>query len=61
MFKRLEREAETIIKSVVQLVYYMKGSIQYDDMMFRTPGERDIINDFLTKIAEAEAKAVKGK
>ena len=39
---------------VVELVYFMRGSISYDDMMFRTAGERDIINEFLEKRMETE-------
>ena len=39
---------------VVELVYFMRGAISYDDMMFRTAGERDIINEFLEKRMETE-------
>ena len=56
MFKTLNGSVKEIIKSVVQLVYFMRGSIQYDDMMWRTPLERDLISEFIKDRLEGEAK-----
>lgn len=32
----------------------MRGALSYDDMMFRTPGERDLISRFIDKRLEVE-------
>ena len=56
MFDMLNRSARTLIKSVIELVYFMRGSIQYDDMMWRTPLERELIAEFLKDRFEKEAK-----
>ncbi len=56
MFKTLNGSVKEIIKSVVQLVYFMRGSIQYDDMMWRTPLERDLISEFIKDRLEGVAK-----
>ncbi len=32
----------------------MRGGISYDDMMFRTPGERDLISGFIDRRLEQE-------
>ena len=37
---------------VVSLCYYMKGAISYNDLMFMTPGERGLIEEFIMKIHE---------
>lgn len=54
MFVRLRNESRDLLKSVISLVYYMRGSIQYDDMMLMTPVERELVNDFLKDRFEAE-------
>lgn len=56
MFGRLRKEVKTLIRSVVEMVYFMRGSIQYDDLMFRTPGERAVIQEFLDERFETEKK-----
>ena len=40
------------------MVYFMRGSIQYDDMMFRTPGERDVIQEFIESRLDVENKKI---
>lgn len=54
MFRSMEIEAQAIVSNVIQLVYYMRGAIQYDDMMFRTPGERDLIERFISDRMDQE-------
>jgi hypothetical protein len=54
MFRSMEGEAKAIVSNVIQLVYFMRGSIQYDDMMYRTPGERDLIERFISDRMEQE-------
>ena len=34
----------------------MRGAISYEEMMRRTPGERQLINEFLSKRIENEKK-----
>ena len=54
LFESLSRESENLVNTVISLVYFMRGSISYDDMMFRTPGERDLISTFIEKRLESE-------
>jgi len=54
MFTRLTKEVRIIIRNVVQLVYYMRGAIQYDDMLQRTPAEREIFEEFIAERFEAQ-------
>jgi hypothetical protein len=56
MFKTLQLTSKSIISEVIELVYFMRGSIQYDDMMFRTPGERDMIGEFVSSRLKDESK-----
>jgi hypothetical protein len=56
MFRSLQADAETLINSVIELVYFMRGAIQYEEMMMRTPGERQLIQKFLQKRIETEIK-----
>ncbi len=56
MFGRMSRERTRIIKSVVQLVYFMRGSIQYNDMMNMSFVEREIISNFIEERLENENK-----
>ena len=56
MFEQMHNEQRRIMKSVIELVYFMRGSIQYDDMMKRSLIERDLITEFLNDRLEIEAK-----
>jgi len=56
MFDRMGRERKRTIKSIVQLVYFMRGSIQYEHMMNMTMIEREIINEFIEDRLEVEGK-----
>lgn len=47
MFQRLRKESRDLIKHVIELVYFMRGAIQYESMMEMTPGERDMIAEFI--------------
>jgi len=59
MFNEMDRSVKNLLKSVIQLVYFMNGSIQYDDMMWRTPFERDLMEEFVIEHLNAKAKALK--
>lgn len=56
MFSRLQREIRSLIKSVIKLVYFMRGAIQYDEMMDRTYIERQLISEFIDERLEQESK-----
>ena len=55
MYNSLSRESEGIYNNVISIAYFMRGGITYDDLMFRTPYERDLINTFLEKRLDAES------
>lgn len=59
MFRTLDSSAKDLLKSVIHLVYMMKGSIQYDDMMWRTPFERSLMEEFLVERAERMEREMK--
>lgn len=54
MFRDLEKSREQLVKSIVTLVYFMRGSIQYRDMLLMTPGERDVVDSFVSDRLEIE-------
>lgn len=56
MFRDLDQSVRNLIEGVVQIVYFMRGSVQYDDIMFRTPFERQVMEEFISKRLEAESK-----
>ncbi len=56
MFRRMTNERQRIISSVIQLVYFMRGAVQYRDMMNMSMFEREAIAEFIEKRIEAEGK-----
>lgn len=56
MFANFAAESRALIKSIVELVYFMRGSISYDDMMHRTAVERQIFSEFIDSRLEQEKK-----
>jgi len=56
MFTKLSKEARSLIEEVVQLCYFMRGSISYNDFMYMSPVEREIVSDFLEKRLDIESK-----
>ena len=55
--RRLQREAQDIVKSVISLVYFMRGAISYSEMMQMSILERQLISEFLDERFEAESKS----
>lgn len=55
MFEQMNNERRHIMSAIVQLVYFMRGAIQYDTMYHMTKVERDAVNDFIEKRLQAEA------
>lgn len=58
MYNTLMKESENIVNSVISLCYFMRGGISYDDLMFRTPGERDLISRFIDSRLESESNKI---
>ena len=56
MFSSFRREVNGIMKSVIQLVYFMRGSISYNEMMNMTFVEREMVGDFIKERLEQESK-----
>ena len=54
MFNRMRAEVRDLIHGVIQLVYFMRGAIQYDDMLLRTPAERQMFEEFISERFEVE-------
>lgn len=57
MFNSLSGDAERLIDECIQLSYFMRGAVPYEDMMRRTPGERNAISRFVEKRLDQEAKS----
>lgn len=58
MMQGLQRSADAVLNEIVELVYYMKN-VGYEEMMRRTPGERQHMRDVVQKHHEAQTKALK--
>ena len=56
MFQQLQAEARNIIDSCISLSYYMRGAIQYEDVLMRVPAERDMMFEFIKDRLETESK-----
>lgn len=56
MFARLRREILQLVDELIELAYFMRGAITYDQMLERTPGERDRIAKFVKKRLDQESK-----
>jgi len=56
MVDGMDRESRKLLESIVSLVYFMRGAISYNDMMWMTHGEREVIKDFLDTRFETESK-----
>jgi len=54
MFKRLQDESSALVRSVVDLIYFMRGALHYDEAMNMTPGERDIVKEYIKNRLEQE-------
>lgn len=57
MFGTLDREIHSVIEDIIQIVYYMRGAVQYRDMLYHmTYAERQMMADFLKDRIEHESK-----
>lgn len=56
MFLEMNGVVEKTLKAITQLVYFMRGSIQYRDMLDMTFIERQCVSEFIETRLEAESK-----
>ena len=56
MFQQMTNERRKIVDTIVQLVYFMRGAVQYNDMFAMTLMEREAIASFIEKRLESEQK-----
>lgn len=48
LFKQLQAEARALLDQVVQLAFFMRGGVQYDDLLLnRTRVEREAMEAFI--------------
>ena len=57
MFNTLRKSVEGLLDEIISIAYFMRGAIQYDDLWFRTPVERQKMSDFIEKRLELESKS----
>ena len=58
MFGNLKRDVELIVDNVVELSYFMRGAVGYEEMMKRTPGERQRMAKFIEKRLESQKNSM---
>lgn len=58
MFKHMTKTREIIIESVISLVYFMRGSVQYNDVMSLSYYERQVMNQFIERRLEIESNKI---
>ena len=56
MFNQYKREVTHIINNIIEICYFMRGSIQYETMFELTFFERQCIEEFIRKRLEQEKK-----
>lgn len=56
MFTRLSKEASDLIKTLVQLSWFMRGAISYHEMLQMTFMEREIVREWIEERLESEKK-----
>jgi hypothetical protein len=58
MFTNLRNEASIIVDSLIELAYFMRGSIDYHNLlMYTSYAERTAMEVFVKKRLEAESKS----
>jgi hypothetical protein len=54
MFQQMKKDSESILNEIIHLVYFMRGSIQYHDMLLMSRFERSLIGEFIERRLEQE-------
>jgi len=58
MMNRLKGDVQTVVDNVIELCWYMRGAIGYEEMLERTPGERERISKFIEKRLDTQKKVM---
>jgi hypothetical protein len=56
MINSMGTDVRNLLKSAVEIAYFSRGSIQYQDVLRMTPLERDIAVEFINKRLEQAGK-----
>ena len=57
MFSKFRSEGTRIIENIIELAYFMRGSMKYEDILLRMSfAERDLAEAFIKRRLEAEGK-----
>lgn len=56
MLNLFNKEGKSILNTIINLTYYMRGSIQYDRIMNMTYVERQMISEFIEKRIDMQSK-----
>lgn len=56
MFERMKKQTRGLLTELIRIVYFMRGGIQYHDVLSLTPTERDMFSEFIEHRLEQEAK-----
>lgn len=57
MFREYQGNIRAIVDDVIEMAYYMRGAISYDEIMLMSPGERERVGRFIEKRLEQESKS----
>ena len=58
MFSSLRGDVERLVDEAIWISYYMRGAMGYEEVMRRTPGERQRLTSFLEKRLESQSKSL---
>ena len=56
MFNKMNQTRSNIISNIISLVYFMRGSVQYDSMLNMSFYERQAVSEFINTRLESEAE-----
>lgn len=56
-FDRLEQQSKALKEEILRLCWYMRGGLSYDDAMFLSSDERDIISKIVKDNLETAKKS----
>jgi len=57
LLERMEGELKALKDNILRLCWYMRGSISYDDAMFLSQTDREIINKIIKDNLETTQKS----
>ena len=56
MIQQMKNEGQAVIESCISIAYFMRGAIQYDEVLMRCNAERQLMLEFLNNRMEIESK-----